>query len=86
MFRRNFTFGLASPASATDGAAWVPSTGPAESWTFKNGRSPSVASGGDVQAIACVVNTFGQDEIYRPLYNGYCFKGYLGSGRGKHVR
>ncbi len=86
MYRRNFTFGLASPMSDSDGAAWVPGTGPAESWTLTDEQFPVGTDGQDVNSIACAVNTFGQNDIYGYVYNGLCFRGgYTPSGFGKVV-
>lgn len=86
MYRRNFTFGLASPSSATDGAAWVPGTGPAESWTLQDGEFPPGTDGQDVNTIACAVNTFGQKEIYSAPYNGLCSNGaFTDSGFGMMI-
>ena len=83
MYKRNFTFGLASPTSYNDGASWVPGTGPAESWTLADGEFPVGTDGGDVTAIACAVNTFQQHDIFSASYNGLCFNGkYLASGGG----
>ena len=83
MYKRNFTSGLASPVDHNDGAAWVPGTGPAKSWTLRDGTFPIGTDGGDLTAIACVVNTFGQNDIFRAPYNGLCFNGEkLKSGRG----
>ncbi|KAL2060601.1 hypothetical protein VTL71DRAFT_9242 [Oculimacula yallundae] len=62
MFRKNFTVGLAIPSTTTDGAAWAPDGAqPATSW-HNTGASTPVT---DVQQIACAVNIFNQDEVYR---------------------
>ncbi|KAL8782914.1 MAG: hypothetical protein Q9213_005026, partial [Squamulea squamosa] len=84
MFRRNFTFGMALPSDHNDGGAWTPGTGPAQSWTLaKSGEFPPGTDGGDVSAIACAVNTFGQGDVYQADYNGLCFNGgSINSGRG----
>jgi hypothetical protein len=73
MFRRNFTFGLASPANANDGAAWTLEGAPPTDWQFKNFRGGNAQ--GDMTAIACAINTFDQSEVYRWQYNGYCYNG-----------
>jgi hypothetical protein len=74
MYKRNFTFGLASPSDARDGAAWIPSGGPVDSWLMQDGTFPVGTDGHDVTAIGCLVNTFGQDEIFEyGNYNGLCF-------------
>ncbi len=87
MYRRNFTFGLASPMSDSDGAAWAPGTGPAESWTLMDEQFPVGTDGQDVNSIACAVNTFGQNDIYGYVYNGLCFRGgYTASSFGKSCR
>ena len=85
MYRRNFTFGLARPANSNDGGQWTPGTGPAQSWTLaSSGQFPPGTDGGDVQAIACAVNTFGQADIYQADYNGLCFNGgQIRSARGQ---
>ena len=85
MFRRNFTFGTALPTAYNDGAEWTPAGGPAQSWTLgTTGEFPPGTDGGDIRAIACAVNTFGQEDVYQAVYNGLCFNGrYIGSGRGK---
>ena len=85
MFRRNFTFGMALPATYNDGAAWTPAGGPAQSWTLASSQQfPPGTDGGDVTAIACAVNTFGQRSVYQADYNGLCFNGgSISSGRGK---
>ena len=82
MFKRNFTFGLASPTASNDGAAWVPGTGPAESWTHQDGTFPIGTDGGDVRAIACAVNTFGQHDIFHAPVNGLCYNGEELAPRG----
>ncbi|KAL8855566.1 MAG: hypothetical protein Q9178_007796 [Gyalolechia marmorata] len=84
MFRRNFTFGLARPTTSNDGGEWTPGTGPAQSWTLaRTGEFPPGTDGGDLQAIACAVNTFGQADIYRSEFNGLCFNGgRIPSSRG----
>ncbi|KAL8729755.1 MAG: hypothetical protein Q9181_004891 [Wetmoreana brouardii] len=83
MYKRNFTHGLATPAGSQDGAAWTPGTGPAQSWTqYTSGEFPVGTFGGDVSVIACVVNTFGQDDIFQADYNGYCYNGVTYSTRG----
>lgn len=82
MFRRNFTFGLASPTAGNDGAAWVPGTGPAESWTHTDGTFPIGTDGGDVNSIACAVNIFGQTDIFKAPYNGLCYNGAALAPRG----
>ena len=46
----------------------------------------NVGTNGDIDSIACAVNTFGQDEIYNVPYNRYCFNGiYTTSGFGDIV-
>jgi hypothetical protein len=65
MYKRNFTFGLAAPQNPTDGAVWVPGTGAAQSWLMQDGLFPVGTDGHDVSEIACLVNTFGQDELFR---------------------
>ncbi|KAL8706621.1 MAG: hypothetical protein Q9201_000368 [Fulgogasparrea decipioides] len=84
MYRRNFTFGMATPSTYNDGGAWTPGTGPAQSWTLTGtGQFPPGTDGGDVTAIACAVNTFGQGDVYQADYNGLCFNGgQIKSGRG----
>ena len=85
MFKRNFTFGLASPNTFNDGAAWVPSSSDAssQSWELVRGEPVPVGSdGGDVSAIACAVNTFGQDDVFHASFNGLCFNGRNIPGRG----
>lgn len=86
MFRSNFTFGLAAPATPIEGAASVPSTGPTDSWAFKYNEITPADDGGNVLAIACVVNTLGQDDIYTFPFNGLCFNGGYTPGRGKDDR
>lgn len=85
MYKRNFTFGLATPSSADDGAAWATSgTGAAESWTFAStGQFLPGTDGNDLTTIACAVNTFHQDEIYAYNDNGLCYNGNTIGGRGK---
>lgn len=75
MYKRNFTFGLATPASHNDGGAWTPSTGPASSWTLTDGLFPIGTDGADLTAIACAVNTFHQNDIFSAPFNGLCFNG-----------
>lgn len=83
MFKRNITFGLASPKDHNDGAAWVSAGGPASSWTLKDQTFPPGTDGSDLTAIACAVNIFGQDKIFGYQFNGLCFNGNsLKSGRG----
>ncbi|KAL8685510.1 MAG: hypothetical protein Q9218_007716, partial [Villophora microphyllina] len=77
MFKRNFTFGLATPLSHDDGGAW--SSDPsfaAKSWELKDGGFPEGTDGQDVLEIACAVNTFGQDDIFDSrTFNGLCRNG-----------
>jgi hypothetical protein len=88
MYKRNFTFGLATPSAANDGASWALSgTGAAESWTFASaGQFPPGTDGGDLTTIACVVNTFHQDDIFAWGYNGLCYNGNQIGGRGTWQR
>lgn len=86
MFKRNITFGLASPQSHNDGAAWVSGGGPATSWTLKDKQFPPGTDGSDLTAIACAVNIFGQTNIFSYQFNGLCFNGNsLKSGRGTYL-
>lgn len=67
--KRNFTLGLASPSSATDGAAW--GTQSLASYSYGG------TSGTDVTQVACAVNIFGQTDIYQTgSYNGLCITGF----------
>lgn len=85
MFKRNITFGLASPQNHNDGAAWVSTGGPATSWTLKDQNFPPGTDGSDLTAIACAVNIFGQHKIFGYQFNGLCFNGNsLKSGRGTY--
>ncbi|KAI7241261.1 glycoside hydrolase family 18 protein [Hortaea werneckii] len=73
MFRRNVTFGLASPENANDGAAWTLQGTPPTMWQHvgpNGGGSP-----GNMNQIACAVNTFDQNEVYRFGHNGLCHNG-----------
>ena len=76
---------MARPATYNDGAAWTPSGGGAQSWTLASSQQfPPGTDGGDITAIACAVNTFGQADVYQADYNGLCFNGgSISSGRGK---
>ncbi|CAL8580054.1 hypothetical protein XPA_005788 [Xanthoria parietina] len=66
MYRRNFTFGLAELQSSTDGNAWTAGNNPAQSWTLREtGQFPPGTDGHDLSSIACAVNIFGQDTIFR---------------------
>lgn len=83
MCERNFTFGLASPADHNDGAAWALTGDPATKWTLAGGEFPVGTDGGDLTAIACAVNTFGQDDIFHAPYNALCYNGgNIRLGRG----
>ncbi|KAL8942162.1 MAG: hypothetical protein Q9216_001809 [Gyalolechia sp. 2 TL-2023] len=84
MFRRNFTFGLAELQSAQDGAAWAADNNPALSWTLgATGEFPPGTDGTDLSSIACAINIFGQDDIYRLRYNALCYNSKsIRSGRG----
>lgn len=76
MYRRNFTFGIASPSSPTDGGQWASSGGGATDWSlYGSGQFPPGTDGGDVRAIACAINTFGQADIFQSEYNAYCYNG-----------
>jgi hypothetical protein len=80
MFRRNFTFGLATPSNANDGAAWASTGAPPSGWAHQDtapGGTP-----GDMTEIACAVNTFDQTDIYRYAYNGLCYNGEPRDGTG----
>ncbi|KAL9599867.1 MAG: hypothetical protein Q9219_003561 [cf. Caloplaca sp. 3 TL-2023] len=84
VYKRNFTFGLASPQFPSDGGAWAAGVDPALSWV-KAGTDEFVpgTDGGDLRAIACAVNLFGQNDIFKADFNGLCWRGtYLPSGRG----
>lgn len=86
MFKRNITFGLASPKDHNDGAAWVSAGGPATSWTLQNEAFPPGTDGSDLTAIACAVNIFGQNKVFGYQFNGLCFNGNsLKSGRGTYT-
>ncbi|KAL8697313.1 MAG: hypothetical protein Q9224_002379, partial [Gallowayella concinna] len=84
MFRRNFTFGLAELQSPTDGNAWTAGNNPAQSWTLReNGQFPPGTDGQDLSSIACAVNIFGQDNIFRQNFNALCYNGEsINKGRG----
>ena len=82
VYKRNFTLGLASPSTASDGAAWALAGNPASSWTLRDGTFPVGTDGSDVRAIACAVNTFGQDDIFHAPYNALCYNGGNIAGRG----
>jgi len=73
MYRCNFTFGLASPANANDGATWTSQGAPPTDWQFRGSGGGNAQ--GDMTAIACAVNTFDQSEVYRWTYNGLCYNG-----------
>lgn len=80
MFRRNFTFGFAMPATRGDGASWAGDGKPPTTWQ-SSGNQPDDADG-DMTAIACAVNTFKQSEVYDYQYNGYCWNGRTRDGTG----
>ncbi|KAL8746235.1 MAG: hypothetical protein Q9190_001722 [Brigantiaea leucoxantha] len=84
MFKRNFTFGLAELQSPTDGNAWTAGNNPAQSWTLAgSGQFPPGTDGHDLSSIACAVNIFGQDNIFRQNYNALCYNGEsINKGRG----
>lgn len=85
MYRRNFTFGLAELQSPTDGNAWTAGNNPAQSWTLREtGQFPPGTDGHDLSSIACAVNIFGQDTIFRQNFNALCYNGEsINKGRGK---
>lgn len=85
MYRRNFTFGLAELQNPTDGNAWTPGNNPAKSWTLAGtGQFPPGTDGHDLSSIACAVNIFGQDNVFRQSFNALCFNGgSINSGRGE---
>jgi hypothetical protein len=58
MFRRNFTFGLANPHNAQDGAAWASAGSAPTNWDYSG--SGGTATAGDFTQVACAVNTFDQ--------------------------
>ncbi|KAL8852652.1 MAG: hypothetical protein Q9221_002412 [Calogaya cf. arnoldii] len=83
-YKRNFTHGLAQPQGPTDGAAWGSGTNGAQSWAHVSPK-PQVGngfSGTNLEQIACAVNIFGQDEVFKQDYNGLCFNGRETGGRG----
>jgi hypothetical protein len=84
MYKRNFTFGLATPATVDDGASWALSgTGAATDWTLKDGSFPPGTDGHDLTSIACAVNLFNQDDIFAvTTHNGLCYNGATKPGRG----
>lgn len=85
MYRRNFTFRLASLSNSQDGAAWSAGNNPALSWNLeKSGVFPPGTDGHDLSSIACAVDFFGQDDIYRTYFNALCYNGEsINKGRGK---
>lgn len=85
MYRRNFTFGLAELQNPFDGNAWTPGNNPARSWTLAGtGQFPPGTDGHDLSSIACAVNIFGQDNIFRQNFNALCFNGgSINNGRGE---
>lgn len=58
MFRRNFTFGIANPQNAQDGAAWTSAGTAPTTWDYSG--SGGSATLGDFTEVACAVNTFDQ--------------------------
>ncbi|KAI4193916.1 MAG: hypothetical protein LQ350_008076 [Teloschistes chrysophthalmus] len=76
MYKRNFTFGLATPTSRQDGGQWSAGNNKATGWLRKStGEFDVGTDGGDVREIACAVNTFGQNDIFRYGFNGLCYNG-----------
>ena len=88
MFRKNFTFGVVLPSGHNDGGSWTPDGGSgAQRWTLaKTGEFPVGTDGEDRTAIACAVNTFGQNEIYNYEFNAYCYNGRSIASRGGFER
>ncbi len=84
MYKRNFTFGMASPRGPKDGGEWSAGVDPAIAWLPKKLEEYLPGTdGGDMSSIACAVNFFGQDEIFKADANGLCFRGsFLATGRG----
>lgn len=83
MFRRNFTFGLASPSGANDGAAWAASGAPPTSWQFYDPKHAGTGTNpGEMTDVACAINTFDQTDVYRYDYNGLCWNGGTRDGTG----
>ena len=80
MFRRNFTFGLAMPTANNDGAAWAADGTPPTDWQFTGTGDATHA--GDMTAIACAVNTFDQEDVFRYQYNGLCWNNAYRDGTG----
>lgn len=81
MYRRNFTFGLASPTAAQAGGAWVLNGGGPTSFQYSSATTSTLQTT-DMTAIACALNIFDQDEVYRQNFNGFCMTGTYIDGMG----
>jgi hypothetical protein len=69
MFKRNFTYGLAWPNLATDGAQW----GSQAFQRYTSGTPSGPFSSTDARTVICSMNHFGQTDVYRyGAYNGLC--------------
>ncbi|KAL8645553.1 MAG: hypothetical protein Q9226_007250, partial [Calogaya cf. arnoldii] len=81
-YKHNFTHGLAQPQNTGDGDAWDLGTNRAESWDHVNPQTGTGFSGNNMDQIACAVNIFGQDEVFKTGFNGYCYNGESRRGNG----
>lgn len=77
-YRRVFSFGLATPSGANDGAAFDSQA--LNNWRYKDFQNAGNGNRSDVTQVACVIKTFAQTDSYRissaNAYNanGLCFK------------
>lgn len=73
---------LAYPNAEDDADAW--NSGQTMQWTHTGLVTDNTVPYDefDVRQIACAVNNFGQDDVYRADYNGLCFRGKYLTGTG----
>ncbi|KAL8650554.1 MAG: hypothetical protein Q9226_005099 [Calogaya cf. arnoldii] len=81
-YKHNFTHGLAQPQNTGDGDPRDLGTNRAESWTDVNPQIGTGFSGNNMDQIACAVHIFGQDEVSKTGFNGYCYNGESRRGNG----
>lgn len=76
LYKRNFTFGMASPQSPRDGEEWSAGVDPALGWVPKKLEEYLPGTdGGDLTAIACAVKFFPQNDIFKADFSGLCYRG-----------
>lgn len=72
LFRRNYTWSIVD--NGDQASSWGDSP---ETRSFKDPKynKPKNVGPSGFPRVLCALNTFGQDDLYRIPYNGYCLRG-----------